>query len=58
MYMYVNKRWARSAGNSAIEYLCIIIIYYYYFDDHVSEAEDSRVYLIWGEDDHGEHLKV
>ena len=31
MYMYVNKaRWARSAGNSAIENLCLIIIIIYY----------------------------
>ena len=30
MYMYVNKRvWARSAGNSAIENLCIYYYYYY-----------------------------
>ena len=30
MYMYVceQARWARSAGNSAIENVCIIIIYY------------------------------
>ena len=27
-------------------------------DDHVAEVEDSRVYLIGGDDDYGEHLIV
>ena len=44
MHMYVNKRvsWARSAGNSAIENVCIIIIKHETHQPRVKKKEKKE----------------